>query len=735
MENTVDKEIIEKIIYGDHNNPHGILGMHNIMYKEKNRLVVRVFIPNAKKVIILDAKNSGRKFIMKDTEYKGYFECVIPRRKKIFKYYLECESYDGTKWCMYDPYAFKPTFEQLDMHLFCEGTHYQIYEKMGANIVEINKVKGVAFCVWAPNAKRVSVIGDFNQWDGRRHAMRLLGKSGVWEIFIPGLSENDIYKYEIKTLDNIILIKTDPYGKFYELRPNNASIVYDMDKYIWDDNEWIEKRRNKVCHKSPISIYEVHIGSWRKKANKEFLTYDELAIELTKYVKEMNYTHVELMGVLEHPYDGSWGYQVTGYFAPTSRFGTPDDFRYLVDTLHQNGIGVILDWVPAHFPKDAYALEKFDGTALYEHMDSRQGEHPEWGTLIFNYGRMEVKLFLLASAIYWFDKFHIDGIRVDAVASMLYLDYGKSYGEWIPNKYGGIENLEAVAFIKHMNSVLYGRFPGIMTIAEESTSWPKVTTPVDIGGLGFGFKWNMGWMNDFLTYMKLDPIYRKFNHEKITFSFMYAFSENFIQVLSHDEVVHEKASMINKMPGDDCQKFANLRLAYGYMYTHPGKKLLFMGSEFAQYREWSEKQSLDWHLLEVDAHIQIQTYIKDLNKLYINEPALWELDGQEQGFEWIDCHNENDSLIVFYRKGDLWERHVVVVCNFTPVVHKGYRIGVEEEGEYVEVFNSDNTKYGGSGVLNNLLESQEIKWHNRPRSIVIDVPPLGVSIIKWNKNE
>ena len=437
---------------------------------------------------------------------------------------------------------------------------------------------------------------------------------------------------------------------------------------------------------------------------------------------------------MEHPYDGSWGYQVTGYFAPTSRFGEPDDFRYLVDQLHQNNIGLILDWVPAHFPRDAYGLEKFDGTALYEYADTRKGEHPQWGTLIFDYGRMEVKLFLIASAIKWCEVFHIDGLRVDAVASMLYLDYGKEEsGGWLPNQYGGRENLEAVEFIKHMNAVLHGRFPGVITIAEESTSWPHVTKSVEQGGLGFDFKWNMGWMNDFLSYMKLDPIHRKYHQQKITFSFMYAFSENFIQVLSHDEVVHEKSSMISKMPGDEWQRFANLRVAYGYMYTHPGKKMLFMGSEFAQYSEWNEARSLDWHLLEYEPHRQMQAYVKDLNALYLNQPALWERDWTSEGFEWIDCDNDNDSVIVFYRKGNEWEDHMIIICNFTPQAHKGYRIGVQEVGEYQEIFNSDSEKYGGSGMTNDTLKSEDVPWHRREQSILVEVGPLGISVLKWNK--
>jgi len=735
MKLTTNKNEIQKIVNADHNNPHKILGIHNIHHEGKERVVIRAFVPDAKTITVIDANKEHIRFQMDETEFNGYFECIIPRRKNIFEYILECESHNGTSWKMYDPYAFGFTLSQLDQHLFCEGTHYEIYKKLGAHICEINKVVGVSFAVWAPNAKRVSVIGNFNQWDGRRHVMSLRPESGIWEIFIPGAKAKDFYKFEVKTPDNVILIKSDPYGSFYEVRPESAAIVYDLEKYAWKDASWIEKRGEVEPYKQPISIYEVHLGSWRRKEDNAFLTYRDLAKELTKYVKEMGYTHVEIMGAMEHPYDKSWGYQVTGYFAPTSRFGEPDDFRYLVDKLHQANIGVILDWVPAHFPRDAFALEKFDGTPLYEYGDKQKGEHPQWGTLIFDYGRMQVKLFLIASAIKWCKEYHIDGLRVDAVASMLYLDYGKEEsGNWTPNINGGRENLEAVEFLKHMNAILYGMFPGVMTIAEESTSWANVTKPVDKEGLGFGFKWNMGWMNDFLSYMKLDPIHRKHHHNKITFSFMYAFSENFIQVLSHDEVVHEKSSMINKMPGDEWQKFANLRVAYGYMYTHPGKKMLFMGGEFAQDDEWNEAQSLDWHLLEYDTHIQTQNYVKDLNKLYIKEGALWEKDWTSEGFEWIDCDNTDDSVIVFFRKGKEWDDHLIVVCNFTPQTHKGYRIGVQEEGKYEEIFNSDASKYGGSGVINSKLKSEAFPWQKRETSLLLDVPPLGISILKWKKS-
>ena len=736
MKLTAKKTDIQKIINAEHTNPHQVLGIHKIKHGGKDRLVVRVFIPGAKTITIIDAKKKRIQFPMDQTEFDGYFECIVPRRRIIFEYILKCTAEDGTSWKIHDPYAFDFLLSSLDQHLFNEGNHYEIYDKLGGHVREIDKVKGVSFAVWAPNAKRVSVVGDFNQWDGRRHTMSLRKDSGIWEIFVPGAKEMDLYKFEIKTQEDVLLIKTDPYGSFYEVKPKSAAIVYDLDKYKWKDQDWMGQRAKSEPTKEAISIYEVHLGSWRRTEDNEFLSYRDMAKQLTEYAKDMKYTHVELMGVMEHPYDKSWGYQVTGYFAPTSRFGTPDDFRFLVDQLHQAGIGVILDWVPAHFPRDAFALEKFDGSPLYEYGDKQKGEHPQWGTLIFDYGRMQVKLFLIASAIKWCKEYHIDGLRVDAVASMLYLDYGKEEsGNWTPNIDGGRENLEAVNFLKHMNSILYGMFPGIMTIAEESTSWANVTKPAEEDGLGFGFKWNMGWMNDFLSYMKLDPLYRKHEHNKITFSLMYAFSENFIQVLSHDEVVHEKSSMINKMPGDEWQKFANLRVAYGFMYTHPGKKMLFMGGEFAQNAEWNESQSLDWHLLQYDTHKNTQAYVRDLNELYLKEGALWEKDWTSEGFEWIDCDNIDDSVIAFFRKGNDWDDHLIVVCNFTPQTHLGYRIGVEEPGEYVEIFNSDSQKYGGSNVINDQkISSEDSPWHKRGRSMLVNVPPLGISIFKMHKN-
>ena len=605
--------------------------------------------------------------------------------------------------------------------------------------MEAEGVKGASFAVWAPSAQRVSVVGNFNQWDGRTHQMRMIGSSGVWELFIPGLTKGDIYKYEIKTPSGEIYVKSDPYALFAEKSPQTASVVYDLDNYMWNDEPWLEKRQKESVLDKPVNIYEVHLGSWKQepdddpKSETGFkpYSYRKLAETLIPYVKEMGYTHIELLPVTEHPYDGSWGYQVTGYYAPTSRYGTPEDFKYFVDTCHKNDIGVILDWVPAHFPKDAHGLARFDGTSLYEYEDKRKGEHLGWGTHVFNYGRNEVKNFLIANAVYWFDQFHIDGLRVDAVASMLYLDYCREPGEWIPNEYGGRENLEAVELIKHLNSVVYQYFPHVMMIAEESTAWPMVTKPVHVGGLGFSHKWNMGWMNDFLKYVSLDPIYRRYNQNLLTFSFMYAWSENYILVLSHDEVVHGKASMLNKMPGDYWQKFAGLRCAYAYFFAHPGKKLLFMGSEFGQFIEWKYKESLDWHLLDYPMHKKMGEYVQALNHLYKSETAFYEADTTSEGFELIDCNDVDNSIISFIRKGKDWHDMLIFVFNFTPNVHEGYRMGAPLSGTYVEVFNSDSEEYGGSNVINKEpIIAREIPIHEKPYSIELRIPPLGAVILR-----
>lgn len=621
-----------------------------------------------------------------------------------------------------------------DIHLLGEGSHHMSYDKLGAHVMEVGDVRGVHFAVWAPNARTVSVVGDFNQWDNRRHVMHLIGSSGIWEVFIPGLDEGEVYKFDITSrYHRHHAVKADPYGFYFEHRPKSASIVHDINKYRWRDSGWMKRRQKRNWFESPVSIYEVHLGSWMRVPDEDdrFLTYRELADTLIEYVKEMGYTHIELLPVCEHPLDASWGYQTIGYFAPTSRFGTPEDFMFFVDQCHHNGIGVLLDWAPAHFPKDGHGLGFFDGTCLYEHADPQKGEHKEWGTLVFNYGRNEVRNFLISNGLFWLDKYHIDGLRVDAVASMLYLDYSRKEGEWVPNMHGGRENLEAIDFVKKFNEVTHGYFPGILTIAEESTAWPSVTKPVYLGGLGFDMKWNMGWMNDMLDYFSLDPVYRKYHQGNMTFSLLYAFSENFVLVISHDEVVHGKRSMLDKMPGDTWQKFANLRLFYGYMFSHPGKKLLFMGGEFGQWQEWQFDRSLDWHLLQELPHQRLQRYSQDLNRLYVAEAALHEVDFHYQGFEWIDFHDADNSMISYVRYAKDRGDHIVVVCNFTPVPHYGYRVGVPEACFYQEILNSDSRLYGGSDLGNaGGLQADPVPCHGRPCSLNVTVPPLSVLYFK-----
>jgi len=618
------------------------------------------------------------------------------------------------------------------LYLFNQGTNYHSYKMLGAHLLKKDGVEGTRFAVWAPNARRVSVVGDFNRWDGRAHVMNRLGDSGVWELFIPGVKEFDLYKYEIENYYGQVVLKADPYAFYSELRPCTASVVYDLYRYKWRDDEWMYQRAATPVYDKPMLIYEVHLGSWRRKVGNRFLSYRELAEELIPYVKDMGYTHIELLPVAEHPYDGSWGYQTTGYYSVTSRYGTPEDFMFFVDECHLAGIGVIVDWVPAHFPRDGHGLIRFDGTALYEHEDPRRGEHPHWGTLIFNYGRNEVRSFLISNAVFWFDVYHVDGLRVDAVASMLYLDYGKSWGEWLPNRYGGKENLEAIEFMRKMNEVVFHYYPNVLMIAEESTAWPMVTRPVYLGGLGFNYKWNMGWMNDILRYMSLDPVYRKWHHENLTFSMVYAFSENFILPLSHDEVVHGKRSLLDKMPGDYWQKFANLRLLYGYMMAHPGKKLLFMGGEFGQFAEWKFDASLDWHLLDYEMHRKLHHYVRMLNHFYLENRALWECDHGWEGFRWIDHHDYSQSIVSFIRKGKERDDWLIAVCNFTPVVRHGYRIGVPQPGGYMEAFNSDDRSYGGSGQGNfEVIMSKEIQWHGFSHSISITVPPLAAVFFKY----
>ena len=629
------------------------------------------------------------------------------------------------------PAGYQPRFSELDQYLFGQATHYDIFRKMGAHLDKKDGKVGAWFTVWAPHAAEVSVIGEFNGWDAHVNVMRKVGEDGVYEVFIPGVTEGMMYKYYIRTPDGRELYKADPYAFASEKRPGTASKVAEIEGYRWGDSEWLTNRKKFDVQKSALSIYEVHPGSWMKHPWSEsnpdgFYNYVQFAHSLADYVKKMGYTHVELMGIAEHPFDGSWGYQVTGYYAPTSRYGTPKEFKYLVDYLHKNKIGVILDWVPAHFPKDAHGLADFDGQPLYEYADPRKGEHPEWGTKIFDYGKNEVKNFMLANALYWVEEYHVDGLRVDAVASMLYLDYGKEPGQWVPNKNGGNENLEAVEFFKHLNTLVRGRNKGVIMIAEESTTWPKVTGSVEDGGLHFSYKWNMGWMNDMLRYMSLDPLFRKDNHNLITFSLCYAFSENFILPLSHDEVVHGKHSLLDKMPGDYWQKFAGLRAFYGYWMSHPGKKLLFMGSEFGQFIEWKYDDSLDWHLLKYPMHKAMHDYVRSLNTYYVDHPEFWEEDCDWSGFSWISCDDCDNSVIAFYRTGKDETDMTVVVCNFTPVVRHSYRFGVPRKGTYVEVFNSDATAFGGSNVLNEgEFEAQDVPMHGMDQSLELTLPPLA----------
>jgi len=725
---------INDLINGNSKDPHALLGMHT----ENNKIVVRAYNVHSKSIVVKDI-HAGKTYEMNRINDEGLFECVITHRDTPFKYELIHTTKEGHTYSVIDPYCFWPTISDYDLYLFNQGNNHRIYEKMGCHLCEVEGVKGASFCVWAPSAKRVSVVGSFNNWDGRIHPMRMMGSSGVWELFIPGLTKGDLYKYEIKTPTDEIYIKSDPYAFYAETPPHTASVVYDLDNYEWQDSDWMKKRAKESVFDKPVNIYEVHLGSWRQEPDDDPesetgykpYSYRRLAETLVPYAKKMGYTHLELLPVMEHPYDGSWGYQITGYYAPTSRYGTPEDFKYFIDTCHKNGLGVILDWVPAHFPKDGHGLARFDGTALYEYEDKRIGEHLEWGTHVFNYGRNEVKNFLVANAVYWLDKFHVDGLRVDAVASMLYLDYCRKPGEWIPNKYGGRENLEAIELIKNLNYVVYQYYPNVMMIAEESTAWPMVTKPVHDGGLGFSHKWNMGWMNDFLKFVSLDPIYRKYHMNLLTFSFMYAWSENFILVLSHDEVVHGKASMIGKMPGDYWQKFAGLRCAYGYFFAHPGKKLLFMGSEFAQFIEWRYKESLEWHLLNYPMHEKMSQYVSDLNHLYKTETAFYELDKSHEGFELIDCKDTDNSIISFIRKGKDWHDMLIFVFNFTPVTHENYRMGAPLKTKYIEIFNSDSEKYGGSNVLNTeLIISEDIPMHEKPYSMTLRIPPLAAVILR-----
>ncbi|WP_096201543.1 1,4-alpha-glucan branching protein GlgB [Bacillus sp. FJAT-45350] len=621
-----------------------------------------------------------------------------------------------------------------DIFLFHQGNLFHSYEMLGAHLITENNISGVRFTVWAPNAQQINVIGDFNNWNGINHPMHKIDHCGIWSTFIP-VSVHTNYKYEILTTNNELLVKADPYAFYSEVRPNTASTVVDLHQYKWNDEKWQKEKQEKNIYEQPLSIYEVHLGSWKRKENGDFYSYRELADELIDYVAELGYTHIEILPVTEHPYDRSWGYQTTGYFSLTSRFGTPDDFMYFVDQCHQKGIGVFLDWVPSHFCKDSHGLRLFDGTPLYEYSDSRKADKGEWGTLSFDFGKPEVNSFLISNAIFWLDMYHIDGLRVDAVSSMLYLNYGKEKHLHTKNQYGGDENIEAIQFLRRLNGAVFEQFPNTYMMAEESTAWPLVSSPVYLGGLGFNYKWNMGWMNDMLKYMEMDPIHRKWHHQLITFSFFYTFSENYILPLSHDEVVHGKKSLLNKMPGDYWQKFANLRLLLGYMTTHPGKKLLFMGGEFGQFDEWKDLEDLDWEVLDYPLHQSMNEYVKQLNTFYLKENSLWELDHVEEGFQWIDPHDYNQSIISFIRKGKSKKDFIIVICNFTPNVHYDHHIGVPYEGVYYETFNSDHELFGGSGQCHDTkLHSEKIKWHNQPHRITIKIPPLGMTLLKLDKS-
>ena len=739
----MDWAAIEEIAYSECDRPKKILGSHKV----ENGFLVQTFIPHAKSVELLIDGNKNP-VAMECADEVGFFACLVGRSKE-FKYQFIVTYDNDSVQTIYDPYSFDSIYTEEDLSKFEAGINYEIYEKMGAKPMTLSGVEGVNFSVWAPEAMRVSVVGDFNLWDGRRNQMNKLGDFGVYELFIPGLKAGDLYKFEIKTMKGEPMLKADPYAFYSELRPNTASIVADISGFEWSDEDWMKNRdvfQSTETDKSPaMNIYELHLGSWIRKEmqyaeNGEevngsvFYNYREIAPKLATYVKKMNYTHIELMPIMEHPLDGSWGYQVTGYYSPTSRYGTPDDFMYFMNYMHKKNIGVILDWVPAHFPRDLHGLGCFDGSHVYEHPDPRRGSHPHWGTLIYNYARPQVSNFLIANALFWAEKYHVDGIRMDAVASMLYLDYGKNAGEWLPNIYGGNENLDAIEFLKHLNSIYKKKHPSSLLIAEESTAWPKITGDLKDGGLGFDYKWNMGWMNDFLEFMKLDPYFRSGDYNGLTFSLLYAYSENFILVLSHDEVVHGKATLAGKMPGaTQEEKFNNLRVAYGFMMTHPGKKLLFMGQEFGQMNEWNEDVSLEWDLLEYENHKKMQRYSKALNKLYLDYPALYKLDYNPDGFEWINCTSKDETIVVFLRKTEKEEDILVVVCNFTTVVYER-EIGVPYKGTYTEIFNSDDKKFGGSGVGNKRAKkSVKKKVDGRENSLKIKVPPMAMVVFKWDK--
>ncbi len=719
----LDDQLLQRLQQGRLHDPFTVLGRHPL---PDGGELVRAFLPQARRAWLDELGEMQR------IPYTDIFEYRLSaaQRERLPRHYRVAwqEGADDRRHEVISPYSFLPQVGDGDLHLFGEGRHHHAYRFLGARLHEADGIPGVLFAVWAPNAQRVSVVGDFNAWHGLRHPMRLRGGGGVWELFVPGLCAGDLYKFEIVGPAGQLVLKADPYARRMTLRPDTACRVPGPDDFHWQDHDWLQARERWDWQHQPMSIYEVHLGSWRRDPDGGFLNYREIARRLVPYVLDMGYTHIELMPVMEHPLDESWGYQVTGYYAPTARHGEPDDLRWFVDHCHRNGIGVILDWVPGHFPRDEFALARFLGEPLYEHPDPRRGEHRDWGTLIFDYGRNEVRNFLLANAVYWMEEFHADGLRVDAVASMLYLDYSRDPGDWLPNVHGGRENLEAIAFLRETNEVLHGRFPGGLSIAEESTAWPMVSRPTWMGGLGFSMKWNMGWMNDTLAYMKLDPIHRRYHHDRLTFGQLYAYSENFVLPLSHDEVVHMKGSLLGRMPGDDWQKFANLRLLLSWQTVHPGKKLLFMGGEIGQWREWDALGEIDWHLLEHDPHRGIQAMVRDLNHLYAQYPALHRHDFEADGFEWLECDDARHSVLALLRQGD--GQTLVCVLNFTPVVREGYRVPLPFGGEYHEIFNSDSAHYGGSNCGNGSVKAEAVPWGGRPCSAAMTLPPLGMLILE-----